>query len=165
MAVQTTYQINHEAAYAGMVADLQVCNTISKLNKSDTVNIPYGYGVVTDGDNGATTPNSVSTAAEFIGIAMRELDRAYQDDEVFGAQARRPFTVVTHGVVWVNAEVAVAKDDPVFLIVSDGTGTDQGKWSNVVGAGATLAVEIPGAKWVSSAVSGALAKISLGLGG
>ena len=50
MAVQTTYATSHNAAYAGMLADEQLFNTVSKLNKSTTVTIPYGYGVVTDGD-------------------------------------------------------------------------------------------------------------------
>ena len=49
--------------------------------------------------------------------------------------------------------------------VGDGTGTNQGKLTNVIGTGATTAILISNAKWVSSAASGALAKISLGLGG
>jgi hypothetical protein len=75
-------------------------------------------------------------------------------------------TVITEGVVWARANLQVAKDDEVWLIISDGTGTDQGKWSNVVGAAATLAIQIPNAKWVSSTSgAGELAKISFGLGG
>ncbi|MDZ4324167.1 MAG: hypothetical protein U1A73_03965, partial [Pseudomonas sp.] len=67
--------------------------------------------------------------------------------------------------IWVTARVAVAKDDPVYLVVGDGTGTNQGQFSNVIGAAATLAVLIPSAKWVSTAGAGALAKISLKIGG
>ena len=33
MAVQTTYATSHNAAYAGMLADEQLFNTVSKLNK------------------------------------------------------------------------------------------------------------------------------------
>ena len=163
MAVQTTYSTSHNAAYAGMLADEQLFNTVSKLNKSSTVTIPYGYGVVTDGDDGAKLPVAASVLKNFVGIAHRELNRAYTASQVFGAVPQYDFSVITEGVVWVTASVQVAKDDPVYLIVGDGT--NQGKFSNVVGTGATAAILISNAKWVSSAASGALAKISLGLGG
>ncbi|EPT3120952.1 structural cement protein Gp24 [Pseudomonas aeruginosa] len=156
--------INHGAAYAGMVADGELSNAVSKLNKG-TANIPFGLGVVSDGDDGAKLPTSASTAAQFIGVVKRELNRAYQANEAFGAVAKRDMSVETVAPIWVTARVDVAKDDPVYLVVGDGTGTNQGQFSNVVGAAATLAVLIPNAKWVSSASAGALAKISLKVGG
>ena len=165
MAVQTTYATSHNAAYAGMLADEQLFNTVSKLNKSTTVTIPYGYGVVTDGDDGAKLPVAASTAAKFVGIVQRELNRAYTSGQTFGAVPQYDFSVITEGVVWVTAFAAVSKDDPVYVIVGDGTGTNQGKLTNVIGTGATTAILINNAKWVSSAAAGALAKISLGLGG
>ncbi len=165
MAVQTTYATSHNAAYAGILADEQLFNTVSKLNKATTVTVPYGYGVVTDGDDGAKLPVAASVLKNFVGIAHRELNRAYTASQVFGAVPQYDFSVITEGVVWVTASVQVAKDDPVYVIVGDGTGTNQGKLTNVIGTGATTAILISNAKWVSSAASGALAKISLGLGG
>ena len=165
MAVQTTYATSHNAAYAGMLADEQLFNTVSKLNKSTTVTVPYGYGVVTDGDDGAKLPVAASVLKNFVGIAHRELNRAYTASQVFGAVPQYDFSVITEGVVWVTASVQVAKDDPVYVIVGDGTGTNQGKLTNVIGTGATTAILISNAIWVSSAASGALAKISIGLGG
>lgn len=161
MTVQsaTSYSTTHGAAYAGMLADQQLYNTVSKLNKSTTVTIPFGRGVVTDGDDGAKLPVSGSTAAQFVGITMRELTRAYREGDVFGAVPVRDFAVITQGVVWVPAAVTVVKDGPVYMVLADGT------FSNVVGAGATLAVLVNDAKWVSSAAAGVLAKISLGIGG
>lgn len=161
MTVQsaTSYSTTHGAAYAGMLADQQLYNTVSKLNKSTTVTIPFGRGVVTDGDDGAKLPVSGSTAAQFVGITMRELTRAYREGDVFGAVPVRDFAVITQGVVWVPAAVTVAKDDPVYMVLADGT------FSNVEGASATLAVLVNDAKWVSSAATGVLAKISLGIGG
>lgn len=161
MTVQsaTSYSTTHGAAYAGMLADQQLYNTVSKLNKSTTVTIPFGRGVVTDGDDGAKLPVSGSTAAQFVGITMRELTRAYREGDVFGAVPVRDFAVITRGVVWVPAAVTVAKDDPVYMVLADGT------FSNVIGTGATLAVLVNNAKWVSSAAAGVLAKISLGIGG
>ncbi len=165
MSVVGGNAINHGVAYAGMVATgFQLLNGVSKLNKG-TLNLPFGYGVVTDGDDGAKLPVSGSTAAQFIGVIKRELNRAYTPTEVVGATAKRDMTVVTSGEIWVTARVAVVKDDPVYLVVSDGTGAFQGQFSNVVGATTTLAVLIPDAKWTSSAGAGALAKISLNIGG
>ena len=165
MAVQTTYSTSHNAAYAGMLADEQLFNTVSKLNKSSTVTIPYGYGVVTDGDDGAKLPVAASTAAKFVGIVQRELNRAYTAGQTFGAVPQYEFSVVTEGVVWVTASVQVAKDDPVYLIVGDGTGSNQGKFSNATGTGATAAVAVANAKWLDTVSSGALARISLSIGG
>lgn len=165
MSVQGGNAINHGAAYAGMVATgFQLLNSVSKLNKG-TVNIPFGTGVVSDGDDGAKVPVAASTAANFVGVVKRELNRAYTATDVVGAAAKYDMTVVTSGEIWVTAFVAVTKDQPVYLIVGDGTGTNQGKFTNVVGAAATLAVAVPDAKWTSSAGAGALAKISLNIGG
>lgn len=158
--------INHGVAYDGMVADGELCNSVSKLNKG-TVTIPFGTGVATDGDDGAKVPDAASTAANFVGIIKYELNRAYTGvtPDTIGARPKYDMTVVTTGNVWVTPNVAVTKDQPVYWIVSDGTGVLQGKFSNVVGAAATLAVLIPNAKWASSATLGQRAKISLNIGG
>lgn len=158
--------LNHGVAYDGMVADGELYNGVSKLNKG-TASIPFGAGVVTDGDDGAKLPAAGDTAAKFIGIVKYELNRAqtYLTTDTHGAPAKRDMTVLTVGSVWVTPNVAVVKDQPVYLIVGDGTGTAQGKFSNVAGAAGTLAVLVPNAKWVSTAGAGQRAKISLNIGG
>lgn len=165
MAVQTTYASEHGAAYAGMPADGQLCNTVSRLNASGAT-IPYGLGVVTDtavtDSDAATLPTGSSTAEQFNGVVMREVNRAYTDSDTFGAIDNHDMTVITHGVVWVEVLDTVAKDAPVYLRVGS-TGT--GKFSGVVGSGATLGVLISDAKFVSGGDAGDLVKISLGLGG
>jgi hypothetical protein len=161
MAVQTTYSIEHAVAYAGMLADEQIFNSVSKLN-ADTVTIPYGKGVVTSGEEGAILPVPASTAAQFIGVAMRELNRAYADGDTFGAPVDRDFTVVTHGVIWVTVLDTVAKDAPVYLRVG---ATGAGDFSGVVGTGATLGVLVAGAKFLTGGDAGDLVKVSLGIGG
>lgn len=164
MPVQGGNALNHGVAYAGMMTSAQVANTVSKLNKG-TVNIAFGLGVITDGDDGAKLPGAGATAAQFVGVVRRELNRAYAPTDIVGAVAKFDASILTAGEIWVTAFVAVTKDQPVFLIVSDGTGTNQGKFTNIVGATTTLAVAIPNAKWTSSAGAGALAKISLTIGG
>lgn len=159
--------IQHGEAYEGMPADAELYNHVSKLNNTAAA-IAYGRGVVSDTvdpDGSAMLPNGTSTAGKFIGVVVRELNRAYQEGQFFGAPVARDMTVRTAGPIWVRALVAVAKDDPVYLVIGDGTGVNQGRFSNVVGTGPTAAVLIPNAKWVKSGAAGALAKISLVIGG
>jgi hypothetical protein len=82
MAVQMNYSTYHSDALAGMSADGQLSNYISKNNVGD-VTIPYGKGVVTSGEQGSTLPVAESTAAQFNGVVLRETNRAYKDGEVF----------------------------------------------------------------------------------
>lgn len=164
MPVQGGNAINHDIAYEGMVADGEVSNGVSKLNKGAT-NIAYGRGVVSDGDDGAKLPAAGSTALQFIGVVRRELNRAYTSTDVFGAVSKRDMTVETMAPIWVRPLVAVTKDDPVYLVIGDGTGANQGRFSNVAGTGPTLAVLIPSAKWVTTTGAGVLGKISLKVGG
>lgn len=167
MSVQGGNAIQHGQAYEGMPVDAQLYNQVSKLNNTAAA-IAYGRGVVSDTvdpEGSAMLPVAASTAPKFIGVVVRELNRAYQDGAFFGAPPDRDMTVRTVGPIYVRPLVAVAVDDPVYLIVGDGTGTNQGKFSNVVGAAATLAVLIPNAKWTTAATAGALAKLSLVVGG
>lgn len=167
MTVQGGNAIDHGFAYAGMVADNQLENAISKLNKSDTVSLPFGYAVVTDGDDGAALPTNAATAANFIGIVKRELNRAVLDGEQQSDNRQRDVTVVTEGVVYSSPLATVAKDDDVFFVIGDGTtpNANLGRFTNVAGTGVTAAVQVAGAKWTSSAAADGLAKISFGLGG
>ena len=158
MPVQLTYQRYMGEALDGMKADMEAYNTVSKLNKGNGI-IPFGRAVFTDGDDGMKLPVTGSTAAQFIGITMRELTRAYTDAQItagYGAVPQRGNSVMTTGVIWVSPAVAVAKDDPVYVLIADG------RFTNVAGTNNVL---IPNAKFVSTAAAGARAKISLVIGG
>ena len=73
MPVQGGNAINHGVAYAGMLADGEVSNGVSKVNKG-TANIAYGLGVVSDGDDGAKLPVSTSTGiVAAIGLTFRSV--------------------------------------------------------------------------------------------
>ena len=160
MAVQTSYQDYLGDAYVGMLADMQNRNIISKVNNTTAV-IPFGRPVFTDGDSGMQAATTTSTAAQFIGITMRELNRAFTDAEItagIGAVPERDGAVLTVGCIWVAAAVAVAKDDPVYVVLSTGL------FTNVAGDSGTT-IQITNAKFVSTAAAGALSKISLVNGG
>lgn len=162
MSVQTSYSSYHDPALKGMVADGQLSNAVSKHNPSASV-IPYGTGVVTSGENGCAAPVGGSTAAEFIGVVKYEVNRArVSSSDTGGIPANQDGTIITVGTIWVTAQATVAKDDNVFLRV----GTEnKGDFSNAAGSGATASVQIPNAKWLTSANAGELAQISLKVGG
>lgn len=161
MTVQTSYSIDHGRAYAGMTDDQQVANFTSALN-TGSATIPYGKGVVTSG-NGADLPGGSSTAAEFMGVNRRVLDRAYQDGDTFGAPVDRDMTLQTMGTIWVvAAEDGIAKDDPAFLRVGS---TNTGDWANDAGTGVTASVAIPNAKFLTAGDEGELVLLSLTVGG
>jgi hypothetical protein len=162
--VQASYGLNHSPAFAGMVADDQVANIVSKLN-NDTVNIPYGKGVVADAadlNQGAKAVTSATVAADFIGVSVRELNRAYTTTDVFGAVVDKDFSVMTVGAIWVKAAEAVTARAPAFLRVG---ATSQGDFGAAAGTGATASVAIPGAKFLTSGAAGDLVKISFVVGG
>ena len=160
MAVLGGNTIDHGVAYAGQVADLQLRNKISKLNKT-TASIAYGKGLVTDDEQSAKLPVPASTAAQFNGVLVYELNRARQDGET-GAPDGYDMTLLTEGVIWVKVLDTVAKDAPVYLRVG---ATGAGDFSGIAGTGATAGVLIAGAKFLTAGDADDLVKISLGLGG
>lgn len=163
MPVQTTYATEHGAAYAGMIADLQLSNVVSKLNAEASATIPYGKGVVRSGEGGAILPVPASVAANFVGVAVRELNRAYADGDTFGAPVDRDFSVMTSGVIWVKAASdSVVAGEAVYLRVG---ATNPGDFANAAGSSGTLSVAIPGAKFLTGGDTGDLVKISLNIGG
>lgn len=159
--------INHGRLYAGMVPDARQSIGVSKLNEEATI-IPFGYGVVSgSADDGMILPINTSTAANFIGVVKYELNRAYVDGESMGARPDMDATVVTHGPIAVAPTVAVTRDDPVYMIVGDGTtpNTNLGRFSNVAGATTETAVLIAGAKWTESLDADTVGIVTLGIGG
>ena len=86
--------------------------------------------------------------------------------QVMGATDKFDATVVTRGEIAVMPAVDVSRDDDVYLIVGNGTGTKDGMFTNVAGSGATAAVQITGAKWTTTTTTASAkpGKISLGIG-
>ncbi len=160
--VQASYGLNHGPAWVGMIADGQLSNVVSKIN-NDTVTIQYGKAVVRDGTaGGAKLPVAGSVTADIIGVAVRELNRAYTDGSTFGAVIDKDFSVMTVGTIWVTVAEAVAINDPAFVRVG---ATQTGDFCKTAGTGATLAVAMTGAKFLTAATAGNLAKLSIVVGG
>lgn len=141
MATQTTYTETMDALRVGMVADTGHKVLISRNVEGAAVGFgkPLAQG---DADMGARLTTTGDTAV--LGVTV--MDRGENFDEfAVGASAR----VMTEGVTAVEVVAAVSAGDPVHVVVADGT------FSNTGG------VELPGARYETSAESGALAKIRL----
>ena len=164
MAITSTgYGLNHGNAFAGMVADDQVSNVVTKTNITATT-VPYGKGVVrdttTNTETGIGTIATTTTAAMFVGVAVRELNRAYNTGDTFGAVPTKDFSVLTAGTIWVTVRETVVPGDAACLIIN---ATNPGDFKKT--AGANDAVAITGAKFLTGATTGNLAKLSLVVGG
>lgn len=159
---QTSYTLQHAKAVAGMLADSEVNNNISKVNNSAQT-IQYGRFVARDGDNGMLPLAAATTAANVLGVTRYELNRAQGlTGDVVGVPPDRDGTVVTMGAIYVESIVTAPAGAPAFAVVAQGANT--GKVSNVAGADATLAVAVQGV-YAEAATAGQLAKISLRIGG
>lgn len=157
----SSYSLNHAAAFAGMVADDQLANIISKVNGTNAV-IPFGKVVFRDGVDGMIPATPASVLSDLLGVVVRELNRAYAPGEAFGAAVAKDGSVMTVGAIWVVAQEAVSPTDKVFVRVG---ATNTGDVAKSVGAAGTLSIEWPNAKFLTIAKAGELVKISIVVGG
>ena len=143
MAIQTDFSIDHKIGYVGQPVDGQLKNYVSRAN-TDTATIPFGVPVFADG-------KSTGTLLEFVGISLREVaNRSYMNGTVAGYDVGKTMSVLTDGVIYVEAPADVTAYTPVYLDsgVLGVTGTDL----------------LPNAKWVSDAKQGEIVKLKLKIG-
>lgn len=163
---QTAYTINHQKWIAGMLADGEVNNNISKVNVSAQT-LQYGRFVARAGDNGMNPLVAATTEANILGVLRYELNRAQGlTGDVAGCPPDRDGTVTTMGSIIVESITNAVAGAPVFAVVGNSTvDTNIGKAANAAGTGADTAVAVPNAIYAEAAVAGQLARISLKVGG
>ncbi|WP_341232378.1 hypothetical protein [uncultured Methylophaga sp.] len=165
MAVQGGYAINHQKALAGMVVDAQVNNSVSKLNTTDAV-VPFGVAVARDGEDGFKLLTNSSVIANVVGVLRRELNRVTEQGESYGALPEYDASVLTVGTIYVPVIEDVTAGQPAFVVIGNNTDLPTvGHFSNVAGTGATTALALPNAKFISDAAEGGLAALSIVVGG
>lgn len=142
-AVQTTYSVAHAVATEGMVANSEPTVIISKVAE-DAEGIGFGK-VCVQGDQDNTVTDA-EAAKKFVGIAV--LDPT-QVGDIYAQNAT--VAVMKKGVIWVQASVAVAVNDPVYFVPATGVLT------NV----ASSNTQIANASWDSSTAGAGLAKLRL----
>ena len=149
-AVQTSYANTLTPGTLGMVADGEwVTNVISRIvDPAATVPVNFGDPVL-QGAADQTVVSANGATGTFRGIAVRDVTLPPTAGDQFGPTAT--LGVLTKGVIWVNAAVAVAAGQAVYFTTA-GALTD-------VASGDTA---IPGAIWDSSTATPGLAKLRLG---
>lgn len=145
--VQSTYGENIRAAVAGLVANMETANSISRIVE-DAAGIGFGVAVFQGtADNGVTATPADDT---FVGITIRDVTREPTDSDTYPETATAG--VLTMGVVWVEAGATVAAGEAVYV-------TPAGAVTNTDNTGANPA--LTGAKFDSSGDSGDLVKVRL----
>jgi len=160
MATQTTYLDNQPAAVAGAQATMLRGDILSRTVETAAI----GFGVaVTQGtaDKGIEAFGSGDTT--FVGITL--LDRSASGQtvvngqvtattaDVFGVgESARVLAVGSGGDVWVICATGCSAGDSVFVRPSNGDFQD---------SNANSAVQIPGARWDTSASAAGLAVVRL----
>ena len=147
-AVQTTFSANQAAGYPGMIADgEQITNVISRVVDPASAN-PINFGEpVLQGPSEQTVQSVAGGSGTYRGIAVRDptLPPSAGDQYAIGLT----IAVMTKGVIWVTAAVAVTAAQPVYF-------TSAGGLTNV----STSNTLIANALWESTAAAG-LVKLRL----
>ncbi len=156
--VQTSYSNAHAPAYEGMKASVsEVYNTRSYFAEGG--NIVAGRAVVagTDGEKQCTLPATDSVDADFVGVTLYELNRVHDND--IPQNQDRPLTVVTKGPLYLVAQNGASVNDPVYVVINSAGGDTVGGFRST--ADSTNTVLLTGAKFISAATAGGLAKVAL----
>lgn len=152
MAVQSTYLTEMPAAFAGMIANTEPNNLISREVETSG---GIGFGVpVIQGTADNQCDEIADSDSVIIGITVR--DQSVTDDTFAQYDSA---LLMRWGVMWVTVTDAggVSAGDPVWVAVA-------GTFSNA-DAGSDGSIKINDARWESSAANGALAKIRFNLDG
>lgn len=145
-AIQTTYSERQRVAFAGMIANSEENNEVTRLVE-DAGGIGFGKACYR-----GTADNQVTAtpSAKFVGISVRNLTLEAVDADKYVQKANIP--LMNRGVIWVTAGVNVADGDPVYV-------TPAGVFTNVDGTGANFL--IADAEYDTTASAAALAKVRL----
>ncbi len=148
-AVQTSYATFQSAAFLGMIANGEwVTNIVSRVvDPAAAVPVNFGDPVV-QGASEQTVVSANGGTGVFRGIAIRDATLPPTASDQYAATMT--VGVVTKGVVWVNATLAVSPGQPAFF-------TPAGLLTNV----ATGNTVIAGALWESATAGIGLAKLRL----
>lgn len=142
---QTSYSVNADQAFAGMLAEFDntTKSSISRANETGSA-VAYGKPAVagTDPTSQFLLPSGAGDL--FLGITVHR--HGSEDPTDDGIADDEPAELLRRGKIWVIAKTAVDVGDQVYW---DHT-TNPGTWRN----DATTAVEVTQAKW-ATATSGA----------
>lgn len=121
-AVQTVYSDNQPRAVQGAQATMVPATIISRTVEASG---GIGFGVaVAQGTADKGIVAFGTGAAKFVGITMLDRSARGTSSNADAFAHRESARVMTKGDIWVQASVAVAAGDPVYLVAADGKFTN-----------------------------------------
>jgi len=153
MPTQTTYSQTHLPAFVGQIAT-QLGALIASGVAEAAAGVPFGKPVVVGTGDGNVKVPAANGDNKFLGIAVRDMgvDHVTPTDIDKYLQGQN-ISYLTKGEIWVTVAENVADGDPVYFYEADGTFTK---------TAATNYTLIAGARYMTTATNGNLAKVRLG---
>lgn len=146
-AYQTTYAGTLSPGYEGMIANMEVTNIISRTIET-AGGVGFGKGVF----QGATDQAVATTGSSFRGVTVVDHNVRPTAAGTDGYAQGDTVSIMTKGVIWVLPTSNVTPGAPAYV-------TPAGAFS----ATATSNTAIPGGYFDSTATSGSLAKLRIGV--
>lgn len=151
---QTTYEIQADRAFAGMLAQFDA-TTKSSISRASEEAGAFGFGLPavagTDAEKQMLIPSGAGDT--FLGVTVHA--QAHQTPATTGIDNGETGEVLRRGKIWVVCESGCAVGDPVYWRHT----TSPGAWRNA-GPDSVLAA---GASWATAAGAGELAIIDINL--
>lgn len=175
-SVQSGYFDNFEEGFAGQIATRNDPHLIDAFPAEADIGMGLGVvagtalGLTADKYNNLSAPNKVilpgagAVLADFEGITIRDSSDKNDDTGNPIYEADDLVSVLRKGRIFVDAPVAIAGKDPVFMILQDTVahGLAIGSFTNVaLGAGGIDTLELTNASFWKSAKAGSVAIIEL----
>lgn len=157
---QSTYAIEHAAAYEGMQADSGLQDIISLANTSAGL-LYYGHLVVAGSNGGA----KIVTAGTDSPLGISVSSKTYEDyvvkeqDGRVGYPATYVSNVLRKGRIWVYVQEAVAVGDLVRVYHTAATGKVVGRFAKTAATGKTAVLS--NAEFLTSTSGAGLAVIEI----
>lgn len=145
--IQTSYSERMRPAIAGMIANEEENNTISRT-ASAAAGVEFGVAV-SRGANDSVCVAYATGSTVFLGFSVRERSVRPDTPNKFGQY--ESVRIMTMGVIWVNAKGAVTQGADVYINPTTGA-------LGVSGSGLT---QLPGCEWDSSTTGDGLARIRI----
>jgi hypothetical protein len=158
MPVQTTYQLELDAAFEGQIRDLSLRNKFSKTAEGS--DIAFGRAVVRGTtDEQALLPSS--NEDKYIGVTGTTSAWSETAAGLHLYEQYRTMNIIDYGQIWIYTETAVVPGDDVFYrFIAETAPLDVlGRFRNDDSGGNALKIE--GATFETTAAAGELAVIKL----
>jgi hypothetical protein len=145
-AVQSNYNTQLAVAFVGMIASTRPNTLISR-----EVETALGFGLAAvQGTRDYQVQPLDNVADKFVGISVREQSTPVTTNDTYPVKSTA--MLMTLGDIWVQASLAVAAGDPVYV-------TPAGAWTNVSNSNANQLIN--DARWDTSTAGAGLAVIAL----